>query len=643
MNPYDSHEKLDSLQGKLDSRAHPMHQEDTRTELSSQPIEAPGQWKDDDDIRELVRAARERKEADQGAVFKKILIGSVIFCVVAVSVGAALFFGGQNRISADLVDMKIAGPSSIAAGQELALEAVIENKNRVPLESVVLTVTYPDGTRVPGSLAQELTRTREQLDTVLARSESRRTASAVLFGEKDTVQEIVFTVEFRLEGGSALFTREKRYEIGITSAPLIVTIENPQEINANQRFDFAVDISSNTAETLEGVIFKAEYPSGFRFESADPQPSAGNTQWQLGTIKTGDKKRIVISGTLDAQNEEERTFRFTTGLGKPDDEETIGAAFSAIARSITVRRPFLSLDLKALGRTADGAVKPGESAQVSLTWKNNLPVKLLDVRAEAVVEGDTLNESTVKVASGGFYRSLDNTAFWDKTTDPKLSVMEPGQTGVASFSFSSVGNVSPLGGSKQITVTVKVAGTQVTDTGKQERIEVVGTRVIRLSTVPRFTSETLRSVGPFENEGPVPPRADTETTYTVRWRMENGQNTVTGGTARAVLPPYVTWKGNVSPSSESVTFNPITREVIWDLGDTLAGAGRGAPEKVAFFQVGIVPSLSQVGSDPVLVEGVSYVGTDRFTREPVRLSASSVSIRYSADPTYRDADDRVAP
>src|SRR5690349_1483332 len=76
----------------------------------------------------------------------KLLIGSAIFCIVALGVGAYLFFNGANLISADNIDIAISGPISIPGGTPVSFNIKVTNKNNVDLSAADLSVDFPAGT-----------------------------------------------------------------------------------------------------------------------------------------------------------------------------------------------------------------------------------------------------------------------------------------------------------------------------------------------------------------------------------------------------------------------------------------------------------------------------------------------------------------
>jgi len=74
------HNKIDKLQRKLYSRKTSGEFAEERTAIAQGEFEVGDGWdKGADDIRTLLAKEREKKEISQGNIFKKILIGSIVF------------------------------------------------------------------------------------------------------------------------------------------------------------------------------------------------------------------------------------------------------------------------------------------------------------------------------------------------------------------------------------------------------------------------------------------------------------------------------------------------------------------------------------------------------------------------------------
>ena len=141
----------------------------------------------------------------------------------------------------------------------------------------------------------------------------------------------------------------------------------------------------------------------------------------------------------------------------------------------------------------------------------------------------------------------------------------------------------------------------------------------------------------------MPPRANQESTYSVIWSLTNSTNDVSQAVLKARLPSYVKWLGNVSPSSEKVSFDSSRGEIVWQIGEAGRGLGSVLPAREVAFQIGFAASLSQVGSSPTLVFDTSLSGLDDFTGQALTFVARELTTRIATDPLYVDEWSRVAP
>jgi hypothetical protein len=635
MNPKDR-DAIQKLEKRLDSRSKPQAYRDVRAEFTHPEVESNPVWAPGESLASLADASRAEREQKHSKIFKKILLGSLGFFVLALSIAAFLFFRGSNMVSANNIDITVSAPTSISGGEELSLEIEIANRNSAKLEGVNLLVEYPEGTRVAGNLDEELLRQREPLGDINSRDTTQKTVKAVLFGEKDTVKTITITLEYRIEGSSAVFSKEKNYDIGIRSAPIIVTPQYPSEVDSNQEFEFVLDIASNTGEQLENVIIIADYPFGFTATDSDPAPYSSDNVWRLGELATGERRTITIRGTLQGQNAEERTFRFEAGIASPQNEREIGATLTALAETITIKRSQIGLDVKLAGSAgAEYVAELGERIPVTIVWKNNLSTRVLNGRIEARLSGNVLDRSSIVAGAGGFYRSSDNTIVWDRNTNPAFSDIEPGEEGAVSFTFSPLASVPSSARNQGIALTIGFTGSQLSSDNTPQALSTSVNRSVKLGSEFGLTTRLLRTIGPFENSGPMPPRAEEETTYTVVWTLTNSLNDVSNARITASLPQYVKWNGLSSPGG-AVTFDPVTNTVTWNAGTVRGGTGFSTAPHEASFQVTLLPSLGQVGTVPVVVGQTSVRAEDSFTGAILQFVRSALNTRLSSDPSFRE-------
>ncbi len=602
---------LDDIENRLYSRTPPPLHETPVLQSEERGVRiAPG-W----------TAEAERKQSALYGIIarimpwlNRILIASTIFFLFAGGVALVGLWRGSNTVSPQNISLSALGPVAAPAGEELAYEITVGNYNETELSSVDLLVEYPDDTRKSGALSEPLLRYRESLGALAARATVARRLSLVPFGEQGAVRKILVTVEYRAKGSNAIFSRQSEYDFTINAAPVTVTVTAPREVSPTQPFTVSFEISSNSSATIQGLLVKAEYPPGFRLTGSVPAPAFNDSVWQLGDLAPQAKRTLRVTGQIDAAEADERAFRFLVGTAEKNDEKTIGTLFFIESHSVTLTKPPVSIDAVINGTRGDifAATKTGPF-RVDLPWINNLGVKLTDLEITAKFDGTIYDSQSV--AGSGRYDATTGTIVFDKRELSSLGVIDPGEDGTASFSFSLLPFTTDPSRFKNASLLLHifVRGNRLDETGAVQEVVSTLTKEIRIASTLSLGTRLSFASGPFTNSGPLPPKVGQETTFTVTWSLSNSSNGVAGAKVSATLPPYVRWLGVVSPPSEKVSYSPEGGTVVWEAGDMSAGVGFGSSPKEVSFQVSLLPSTGQTGTAPVVIGVAQATAQDRFT------------------------------
>ena len=454
--------RIHKLRQQLYSRDY-KPEEDKRAGVTSEEVEGvQSEWKAPKEPKKKKFDFLHKQE--EGFFIKWVLVLSVIFFLISFIIAAVIFLRGSVDVSSKNVDVRILGPVSIGGGEELSLEVIVDNKNNVDMESAVVFIEYPEGTRSHENINEELTRDSQDYGPIGSGRNVRNTFKSVLFGEQDSVKDIKVVVEYRVVGSSATFEKEKNYEIQISSAPVLINIKYPNQIRSDQDVEFIVDITSNSSTDLTDVLFKAEYPFGFTFIDSDPKPSFDKDVFSIGLLKPEEKRTIKIRGILQAQDNEERTFKFNVGTESENDERELGAVYVSSDKTIAVTKPSLGVSATINGaQSNEVAVKSGQSVSTVVSWINNLTTRVVNANVISTISGSMFEPRTVVVGSGGFYRSSNNTIVWDQNTQPDLAEISSGEKGVVNFDFNVKSLTPSLGASvrnPEINLNVDIEGTR---------------------------------------------------------------------------------------------------------------------------------------------------------------------------------------
>lgn len=610
--------------------------------LNHKKYSVDGEWKKDDQI-EMKKPAKKQKK--KLTFFGKLVIFSTLFFIGSFFVAFYVFFQGVNVISTENVDISISGPSSIGGGEELSFQITVQNNNSVDLELADLIVEYPAGTLSLDDRNTELSLVRETLNTVPAGSSATQIFKSVLFGNEGDEKEIIITVEYRAEGSNAIFFKERKYEIVIDSSPIVFVVDTPEKVMAGQEFEMNIEILSNSNKVVKDFLFEVDYPFGFDFKGSNITPDYQNTVWNFGDIAPNSKRTLKIKGVLEGQDQEERIFRFYGGSEDKENLNEIKAKLVSIMEPILIKKSLIGSELVLNGDySSEYITSSGKSIRADILWSNNLITKLTDAEVEVNLKGNILDKGSV-FSDEGYYRSIDNKIIWSKKESPQLAVLNPATDGNLSFSFSiyPLSYISNSGiKNPEIEIELIIRANQPSESGSAiEKIETKIIKTIKVNSNLLLTARNLYSTGSFENSGPIPPKVDKETTYTIVLTANNTSNSISGAKVTASLPSYVKWMNKIYPSFENVKFNQVGGEIIWDIGDIPAGSGITTSAKEVSFQVSFLPSLSQVGSEPVLVDNIKIEGIDDFTGKKISYPIKVVTTSFETDPIYKNGDEDV--
>lgn len=625
--------KIERLNDRLNSRTRYEAPEDLREPITpKESEEAPRSW-DTPPIDELIS---ERRQAEPYPLIKKVFFVAVVFFFCALSAAAIIYFKGDNFISTKNLDISVEGPVSVSAGSPVALHITITNNNNAAIDKVNMHIIYPEGTRSVDNSTLPVESADESIEALEPGGKITKDENVSFLGAEGEAKNIHISVNYRVTGSNAVFTKDKIFNITIGNAPVTMSITRPDSVVSGEPFSSTISIVSNSETTLRNVVLRAEFPYGWSFGSVSPPSSdTDHSIWNIGDLSPGDRKTIALTGTLTGEDNDERTFRFFVGVGKAGSNN-LDTALSSDSFAVSINHPDLSLDVKLNGdSSASYAAQGGKMIQTTVTIKNNLPENLLAPQVEVKLSGVALDRSSVSSQSGN-YSSGTGSVVWNQSNTDQLTSLAPGEERTFILNFASLSNLTSAANQK-IDVSATLTGRPQ---GSNANQSVSVARTVRITSEAALSSKSLYSRGPFKNTGPVPPKADTETSYTVDLILGNTHNDILNAKVTGVLGANVKWTGDSSPGSE-VVYDDVSRTVTWNVGTLASGAGFSAPGREAFFRVTLTPSIGQVGGVPVLFGNIAFAGMDSFASSSVRITNSAVTTQISSDPMYVQGDEIV--
>ncbi|MDP2934234.1 MAG: hypothetical protein Q8N59_00465 [bacterium] len=545
--------------------------------------------------------------------FPKTLI--VIF-VIAAALATFSFIVGKNSFNLDNIKINIRIPSSVSSGEEVVVKIDYINDNRVGLKDVYLTIDYPSGTfSIDG---KELNQERKSLGSIAKKSQGAEEFRVRLVGEKGDSKTIVAKLEFMPQNINSRFENSTTSRIEINSVLVSINIEGPEKSIAGQEANYLIEYENKTEENIYNLRLELTYDKDFKFKSAEPVPQKEtNNLWQVDVLKAGEKRSINLIGNLDGKEGESKSLKVV--IGKIENEQLI--QYSQLEYLTLVSPSPLLLNLVLEGMGEDCKIDPGQSLKYRIDFKNNTDVPLRELILKTYFKDSIFNLRGIQLMGIGFFDSRENIITWSGADVPALKLLEPNQSGTVSFSIS-IKKPVPMNNYNDKNVEAEVSAEIGTKTVPAKfavsELKISNDLSCKVNSEVDLKAKVYYyepSVG-IINSGPMPPRVDALTNFTVHWQILNGSNDLENVIIRSTLPQGVYWSDVYinKVSNSNVYYNERTNDIVWQFDEKIpAGVGFLLPAYELVFQIGIRPSTNQIGTAPILINEAYLEAKDSFT------------------------------
>ncbi len=579
----------------------------------------------------------------------KFLWGGVALILIAGVAAIFLFIESGSIFKLQAPTVQIQGSTEIKSGDKVSWQVQITNTSQKAVENAVLVFNFPsDAVPVSGLKPPGVFRERRNIGTVLAGQSVSESFNAYIFGGRGSRKKVNATLEYRPEGVSAVLAKEASFDFTIIQSPVAVSFKMPDALRLGQETKFEIHYTSQSDASLKDLVLELIFPQGFEFissnlrtESMDFAPNKNSRVWSLRELAPHKEGVITVRGTIKGNDAESKNFSAKIGVLDTISHNNF-LSYDEVAHVVTLRSPFLEVSMKS-GGEENRIVSLGDTVSVNIDWKNNLPDEIKSGILEVTIDGSGFDLSTLH-ADKGVYSESKKSIIWNQSTYTNFKNIKSGDKGNLSFSFRIKNNLTLDFGASHPSIKLIATFKPVNSVPGFEGFDVSGSGELDIKITSRlqFSSKALYFNSPIFNTGSLPPVVGKETTYTVIWSLANTTNDVDSVLVRSSLPPYMEYKNSVSPADTNVSFDQNTGVLEWKVGRVLAGTGFLRPAIQISFQLGLVPSASQVGSSPVIVNEAEAAGRDTFTDSAISSTGSAITIELPDDPSLDSIQKKVA-
>ena len=514
------------------------------------------------------------------------------------------------------------GPRQVASAESSEFTIIYSNKNWSDLENVSLIVGYPDGFQPDEDSRMKMSGSQLEipLGTVNARTDGKATFSGKFYGSRGDTLFLKMRLRYSPASLSSQFEKEEQYGVSIASSILAINMIAPQQSSSESVVEYAIDYTSQSDKSIANIRVKVEYPEQFTFVSAEPAPSEGNSVWYIGTLNPDQKGKIIVKGNLTGAQDEIKKTKASIGyMG--------GGRFVAYGISEQLTRivvPPLSITQTINGKR-DLNVNAGDMLNFDISYRNESNIGLRDAIITMNLNSELLDYQKLKQEKGS-YNSSNQTLIWKASDLPGLARLNPGEGGTVSFSIPMLNPIpsSISGKNFSLQTTAKIDSPDIPTPIGSNKIIASNTLMTRVSSSVNIGLYLNQNDALLVGKGPLPPVVGEETLYTLKIRLNNEYNDVTGAKLVITLPSSSKYQKKFAPDTEAVEWNDRTNTLVWDLATYRAA--RGANRELRF-QVAVTPEISMANNDLLLINGMVFTGKDQFTKQDIRIEKTEQETR----------------
>ncbi len=565
---------------------------------------------------------------------KKILIiASVIFIAILV-LSSAVFYFWLTSFKKSLIDFNISGPNQVSSGEAGTYIISYWNNTNQILQNAALVLRYPqDAVIGDDKIIQNV-----DLGSIGLGGGGKVEITLAFAGPDKSIQKLEAILSYKPQNTTSTFENRASKEVAINGSALSIDFKTPETTLPNVRNVYVIHYKNNTEYVFQNVSIEATYPSGFNFVSSDQTPAKNNNTWNLGDLNPKEEGEITILGIL--RNVQNANFELAIGVFKNNRFYK----FSQNSSQINLIALPLKMDILANGKS-NLVANPGDYLQFKIHYENGAGISLSDIILKAKLDGLMYDFSSLKTS--GYFNGVDNIITWNVSNWPDFKSLLPNSSGDVEFQI----NVKPqyiIRTFRDKNFLLQVSAVMETPTVPPslavKSLSVTSDLAVKVNTRSELKTKGYYFDAVLKNSGPLPPKVNQTTTYTIHWQVTNFSNDVDNMMVKSVLPEGVSWLNKkAGAGSATLDYNDRTNELIWNVGKVQAGTGVLLNPYEVIFQVSLTPPVTKVGQTMALLETSSLTGKDIFTGNDVSAIVPPLKTDLPDDPGVGLQKSRIQP
>jgi len=548
-----------------------------------------------------------------------------VFIVIAIIIGViGVWFFQRNSYSRESLKLEILGPSEVELAEEIEYVVKYKNNGNIRLEKPKLIFEYPLNSLPTGE--ENSLRIEKDLDDIYPGEERTFSFRARLLGKLNEAVIAKAWLSYQPKNLSARYESSTTLSTVIKSVPFTFEFDIPSRVGAVNEIKLRLNYFSNVDYPLSDLRVQVDYPEDFEYLGSNPTGLDKN-EWEIPVLNKADGGRIEVTGKLNGQIGENKTFKARIGVWHND----VFILLKEAVRAVALAEPSLYISQQINGNP-EYVAAPGNQLHFQISFKNIGDKPLVNLFLISRLESSVLDLTTLK-SDLGRIEPGDNSVAFESENVSSLRFLDTGEEGNVEFWVKVKDNLDPNDPTaKNASIKNKVVLSQA-----QEEFTTKVASKLEINQKGFYQDEV------FGNTGPVSPKVGEVTTYTITWQAKNLYNDVKNARVKATLPQEVRLTGEIFPEEQKTkfAFDSQSREIVWELGDLTAGTGISSPAPNISFQIALAPTDSQRGKLAELINGAQISGEDSWAEQTLTATSSAIDSSLADDQSVDENTGRV--
>jgi hypothetical protein len=558
--------------------------------IENRQSNAPSDWIDDD---VKVKSARKPLDAtlesgQRTNWYRRTLLITIGLLIVASTVAGFVWWYDRGGIDLELVQIRVAPPAEVVTGEVLQSTVIIENQNPNPMANAVLVTKYQTGATSPEN--QRLTRT--EVGLIGAGQIKRLEVPLIVLGKLSDPVELDFELEYTGLDSANLFALEFNSEFTIERTKISLQDDFPSELTVGEELPFSLVISTTAEFDEDELIIEFDRAAGL---GINLENQTTDDESKIITIPAPTPQQPVqVSGSIQADRTTSGLITVTTTV-----KDSQGLALVNLKRDISVVLPPILIE-----RNTVTELVIDNEAELEFEVTNTTDSSITGLEVVFDLIGQV---NSVKPNRGNF-NQVSNQVTFNSSTNSALASLRPGESVELQFS------VVP-GAGQILNINYAVAGV-IAEQATTRRSLAGGTYEYVVKPSAGLDAFATYRQSNFSNRGPLPPKINQETTYTINLDVSLTASGAVADQMVARIPNNVVILN--PPQNIQVRGN----QLIWNLS-----TGAQATQ----FQVALRPERSQLGLAAVLLGDIMFYYSQNQTDKTQAIGPITTELRNDSN------------